>query len=776
MFIKKIQSALFFVLLSSSLSVFSQIPVGEFREHLPFRSFFHVAVSPDIVYAATQKNLMLLDKNNNYAKSTLSKLDGLSEIGISNLKYIKEKDVLLIVYNNSNLDFLKEDVVVNMADIKNKQIIGSKTINTIYSEDNLVFLGTGFGVVIIDVDKFLIKDTWFTTLDGVTYPVNGFVVHNNRYYATTPFGVFSIAKDDIRAADFSAWQFETQLLNQEYKDIASIGEHLVVNKPGTVSDSIFVLTNNSWNYAENLFAFQVRGFQVQEDELLILDWDHMRVYDQNLIMKSFYKWVDGDRLPQAKDVAFDGSDVIWVADQYNGLAYFNRPNTFANLFTLEGPATEMVESMDCEGGVLATVPGSRAGWGFNYVPASLSIFKNQQWGYVTTPFYAYRHPHDLNNVIVNPKNSSEIFVASWVGGLYKVTDGIITNHWDSYNSPLQSVSITPSDTTKYTTISGLSFDPVGNLWMTNSKVSAPLKVLKKDSTWQTFSLSPYLSGSAESVAEHLIIDTRNYKWISVPRQNKLIVYNDNRTIDDKSDDDIAQIDLNSSANIQTSQINCIVEDLNGNIWIGNNLSIKVVYNAGSAFSKQLYAKNILLEQNGYVQNLFEFESVTAIAVDGANRKWVGTSKAGVFLMSENGTEQILHFDEDNSPLLANQITSITIDQESGEVYFGTTAGIISYRGTATEGAKNYEDYLVFPNPVRENYTGPITVKGLMENSFCKIVDNGGLLVWQGYSYGGQLVWNGLDFNGKKPATGVYYVFASSDTGEEKQVAKLVFIK
>jgi ligand-binding sensor domain-containing protein len=363
-----------------------------------------------------------------------------------------------------------------------------------------------------------------------------------------------------------------------------------------------------------------------------------------------------------------------------------------------------------------------------------------------------------------------------VGGLYQVTNGVITNHWDSYNSPLQSVSITPSDTTKYTTVSGLFFDPVGNLWITNSKVSSPLKVLKKDNTWQSFTLSPYNSGSAESVSEHLIIDSRNYKWITIPRHNKLIVFNDNRTIDDKSDDEIAQIDLNSSANIQTSQINCIVEDLNGNIWIGNNVSIKVVYNPGSAFSKQLYAKNILLEQNGYVQNLFEFESVTAIAVDGANRKWVGTSKAGVFLISANGTEQILHFNENNSPLLANQITSITIDQESGEVYFGTTAGIISYRGTATAGAKNYEDYLVFPNPVRETYSGPITVKGLMENSFCKIVDNAGLLVWQGYSYGGQLVWNGLDFNGKKPATGVYFVFASSDTGEEKQVAKLLFIK
>lgn len=759
-----------------SITLFSQIPVGEFREHLPFKSFFHVTVSPDYVYAATQKNLLLLDKNNNYQKSTLSKLDGLSEIGIFNIKYLDHKEMLVIVYNNSNIDFLKGDEIINVSDIKNKQIIGSKAIHSIYAKGDILFLATGFGIVLIDLNTFLIKDTWFTVLNGINYSVKDFVEFNNRYYISTQSGVFSIDNNDFRAPDFSAWQLETQLGNVEYNYMATIGNQIVVNRVGLNSDSIFVYSNQNWQYAENLYALKVRGFDVHNNELVILDWDQMRVYDQNLSLISFFNWVGGDKLPQARDIVFDGSELIWVADQYNGLVYYNRPNTYATLFTLEGPASEMVESMDCAGGVLATVPGSRTGWGINYIPPSLSVFKNQQWGYISTPFYNYRHPHDFNNVIVNPKNPSEIFIASWAGGLYKVTDGVITNHWDTYNSPLQSISVSTSDTTKYTTISGLDFDKYGNLWMTNSKVTYPLKVLLKDSSWQSFSLSPYVPGSAESVSEHVIVDSRNFKWITVPRQNKLVVFNDNNTLDDKSDDEIAQIDLNTSANIQTSQINCIVEDLNGNIWIGNNLSIKVVYNPGNVFTKQLYAKNILLEQNGYVQNLFEFESVTAIAVDGANRKWVGTSKAGVFLISENGTEQLLHFDEDNSPLLANQIISITIDQESGEVYFGTTAGIISYRGTATEGAKNYNDYLVFPNPVRESYRGPITVSGLMENSFCKIVDGSGLLVWQGYSNGGQLVWDGLDFNGKRPATGVYFVFASSETGEEKQVAKLLFIK
>ena len=240
--------------------------------------------------------------------------------------------------------------------------------------------------------------------------------------------------------------------------------------------------------------------------------------------------------------------------------------------------------------------------------------------------------------------------------------------------------------------------------------------------------------------------------------------------------------MNSYANVQTATISCLAADKEGDeIWIGTEQGIKVIYNASYAFSNNLYAQNILVEQSiptddtVYVQNLLEFESITAIAVDGANRKWIGTSKAGVFLVSEDGTKELLHFNEGNSPLFSNQITSIAINHDNGEVFFGTTNGIISYRGTATYGKDYFEEALVFPNPVRETYTGVIAVSGLMDNSFCKIADASGKLVWQGYANGGELIWDGKDFYGNRPATGVYFVFASDKTGKEKKVAKILFI-
>ena len=273
-----------------------------------------------------------------------------------------------------------------------------------------------------------------------------------------------------------------------------------------------------------------------------------------------------------------------------------------------------------------------------------------------------------------------------------------------------------------------------------------------------------------------MVDSRNYKWIVLPRDNKLLVYDDNKTISNPNDDRIASVNLNAMANIETSSVNCVVEDKDGEIWIGCNLGIKVIYNPSTAFKSTLYAQNVLIKQINYVQNLFEFEEVTCIAVDDANRKWVGTAKSGVFLISENGDTQLLHFTEDNSPLFSNKIHNITINRETGEVFIATANGLISYMGTATAGREDYSEVTVFPNPVRETYHGVITVRGLMDKSFCKIADAAGNLVWQGYANGGELSWDGKDFYGKRPSTGVYFVFSSDTTGKMKNVAKILFIR
>ena len=176
--------------------------------------------------------------------------------------------------------------------------------------------------------------------------------------------------------------------------------------------------------------------------------------------------------------------------------------------------------------------------------------------------------------------------------------------------------------------------------------------------------------------------------------------------------------------------------------------------------------------------LLENETVNAIAIDGGNRKWIGTESSGLYLLSEDGTETIEHFTEDNSPLLSNSITSLAIHPRTGEVFIGTSKGLVSYQSDATEGASSFEEGQVraYPNPVRPEYSGPITVTGMMYDSDVKIVTVAGHLVYQGTSIGGQFVWNGCDSQGRRVPSGVYMVLASNQEGKEGIVTKIVVIR
>jgi hypothetical protein len=174
--------------------------------------------------------------------------------------------------------------------------------------------------------------------------------------------------------------------------------------------------------------------------------------------------------------------------------------------------------------------------------------------------------------------------------------------------------------------------------------------------------------------------------------------------------------------------------------------------------------------------LLDKVQINCIAVDGANRKWLGTEGQGLYLVSADGTSTVYHFNNENSPLPSNVIWSIAIDPETGEVFVGTEAGLVSFRGSAIEGKTNLSSVYVFPNPVKPNYTGVITVTGLMENTQVRIADMSGNTLVKGKSQGGQFGWSGLTSSGKKASSGVYLVFCSSDDGLESEMCKFMIIR
>ena len=181
-------------------------------------------------------------------------------------------------------------------------------------------------------------------------------------------------------------------------------------------------------------------------------------------------------------------------------------------------------------------------------------------------------------------------------------------------------------------------------------------------------------------------------------------------------------------------------------------------------------RRIIVTLGDYSEYLFNTEVVQAIAVDG-NRKWVGTTN-GATLISSSGEEEILQLTTENSPLPSNTIFDIGILGRTGDVFFATDLGLASLIGDASEGADKHNDVQVYPNPVEADYNGPISVIGLVSDSYVKVMDSRGRLVYQAQALGGKFVWDGLRQDNNPIHPGVYYIVSVGPDGQETFVATI----
>ncbi|MBR4648256.1 MAG: hypothetical protein IKO75_14190 [Bacteroidales bacterium] len=773
------------VTILSAVCTFAQTAIGEFRSHVSMNSFLSVAADDETVYAASNNGLFLLDKTTIYDAdpefSIWTKVEGLSDIDIVKIHCDRENNVMIICYDNGNIDVIRNDKLVNIRDVKDKSMSGSKRLKNCRTFGNIAYLVYPFGIVMIDLDKLVISDTWFTKRENQVVPTD-VLIWNQQCYVSTEEGLFSMSVSSPMISDFSQWEklkpWNVSQLVQTSGRLFVVKEH-VAEIQGS-QDSLFVMSPDGWTFTGKTSS-SIPYLTNQGDTTVVCYWDGVELLDVDAERLYYSSWYEAGYYPNAREGILDGQN-IWVADHSYGLVQINIPYFSRRFFKAPGPYADYVEGLAAQNGVVAAVHGSRKGstaFSPAYHHPAVSWFQNQTWAYNSEDFLTYdtnMRTYDLTTIAINPLDETEWSVASWGNGIFKCKNHQVVAHYNAANSLLDSVS------DGKTFVSGLQYDSKGNLWMTNSYSNKMLKMLEPKGTWHAYNITVGVVSNNvnEVVAEQLLVDSHGYKWVNFPRdatynRYHLIAFSDNGTYDNYGDDRLARIDMNVAAEVSSSSVYCMAEDLDGEIWIGTDKGVKVIYYPEKVFTGNSYPRNILLEQDGYVSVLFEYEQVTAIAVDGANRKWIGTSKAGVFLMSENGQEQLLHFTAEDNPLFSNQIESICIDQLSGEVFFATAKGLVSYRSTATAGFETYEENLVYPNPVPHGYAGMVAVSGLKSNSLCKITDSAGRLVWQGYSHGGQLVWDGKDHYGNRPATGVYYVMVSDEDGKEKIVTKFVFI-
>jgi len=298
-----------------------------------------------------------------------------------------------------------------------------------------------------------------------------------------------------------------------------------------------------------------------------------------------------------------------------------------------------------------------------------------------------------------------------------------------------------------------------------------------DGTIKCFSIGNVFGGL--NYVSNIAIDDENHKWVANVRDGGVLVYNHGLDISNSTDDayKVLTKDIGNGA-LASNTINCLVKDKRGEMWVGTSAGLSIFSSPENVFngteSGSFDSRQIVIKTGLVYSNFLGGENINCITIDGANRKWIGTNN-GAWLVSSDGYTVIHNFTTKNSSILDNNVLSIGIDNNTGEVFFGTLKGMVSFMGNATETSPDFSNIEIYPNPIKPNFIGDISIKGLAENVNVKITDIAGNLVAETFSNGGFATWNGRNFSGSKVATGVYLVFAANKDGSKSIVGKLLFV-
>ncbi|MBK9175329.1 MAG: hypothetical protein IPM46_03110 [Flavobacteriales bacterium] len=780
--------ALLLLFLANIGSVAAQTTIGAWRDHFPYLRMVDVVEGGGKAYCATSSGLFRYDPQTGEF-DRINKTNLLNDVDVRGLAWNEPLQMLLVHYGNGNLDLVQGDQSFNMGDIKRSTLLGNKAIYRVHFEGTTAYLACGFGIVVVDLQRREVKETWFIGPNGGQVQVNAITFSADSIYAATSTGLFTASRAEPNLAAFTNWRKRTDMGDAMAAgpfDVAVTfqGRPMInYRKASDNQDTALVLRDdNTWERFSGVFGRRNRDMRVAANgEFIVFAHDYdVQVFGSALQFISQTYSYSGIPVNPARAIRSIGG-YLWVADREAGLARAEggdvgttvRPN---------GPLNTGVYRMDAKGGALYVASGAPSGnWGNAFSKEGVHHFVDGEWR-SSSPFNNSLLSggndfggavNDFLTVAVDPRDPGHAYAGSWDDGLIEFRD---RQPVAIYNDANSSLGLVTNDGSGKTNVAGLCYDANGNLWMTNAWAARPVSVLTRGGVWQSFTPGSLLNGNL--LLAEILAASNGLKWIIRPRGNALLVLNDNGTITDTSDDQWKLVNNTpGSGGLPAPDVLSVAEDQQGQVWVGTSKGIAVFYNPSDLFTASPSdAQQILIEQDGNVQILLETEFISAIVVDGANRKWIGTQTGGAFLLSADGREQLIHFTETNSPLPSNTINSIAIDGITGEVFFGTDRGIIGYRSDAVDGADDATCASVFPNPVRETHFGPVAITGLASDSEVKITDVSGNLVYRTTSLGGQAIWNANDMSGNRVATGVYLIFASDREGLYKCNTKVLVVR
>jgi hypothetical protein len=719
------------------------IALGTWRTHLSYHHIGSVTFGNQMVFASGNLGVMVTDLRDN-SVSTYSKINGLNGTSVSHIGYDDQTKQLLVTYTDGRFDVVTEESeIIGFDPTKNSTVTGSKKINHAFVTDGIAYLSADYGVIVFDMNRMLVKETWRGLGNaGQTLMVFQSTILRDSIFLATGKGVIAGAlKDNLQ--DFNSWRrFESGEFNGPVHHVANFNNTIYsgVNTLGLFKYVDALWVKMSYLQGSSFKSINSSGanlYVAEENELfrITASDDLIPVVDQLVKRPNFG--------------AEDSNGKLWVGDGDNGLVT-NASGAFVSLIP-NSPSSDKMFNVTYHDETIFALAG---GYSSNAVaqgnPGTIDSFRDGLWVNEASV------SSDLTSIAFS-KNPDKVFISSFGYGVEARDAQGNSMVFNENNSPL--VNINPPG--PFVNIPSLTTGESG-IWITNYGSPKPLHFLGVDNNWKSFSF-PF---EQSKYPLKLAVDLNASVWLALDpsRGGGILVFNEN------NNSSVILTDAAGLGGLPSNSVNSITIDRDGAVWIGTDLGVAYFNEPMSVFSGSVNAIKPIFDGRFLLRD----DEVTAIAVDGGNRKWIGTAR-GLWLFNESGEVLIHNFTTNNSPLLSDVVRDVEVNGETGEVFVATEEGLLSYRSDATDSKNEFETVKVFPNPVTADFVGSIGITGLATDALVKITDINGKLVWQTRANGGSASWNLQDVNGRRPSTGVYIVFAVTDDGHDSAVAKIAFV-
>jgi len=735
---------------------------NSWKTYLSYFTTRLVEESSSKVYVVAEGSLFSYDKEDNSIRQ-LDKSNYLNDTEIICINYNHTAKSLLIIYENANIDILSEDGVYNLPYLFQNTQLRNKEIYSVYLYNEYAYISTGFGIMVVNMNKKEIAETYNLSLQTTSC-----CILDNYLYASTENGVIYGSLND-NLLDSNVWQTYS---------LPSLTEEKEVSKVFVFKNRLFFLIDQTGIFYDReltplLNTNHIKGVKITNDKLIVLQNDTILIYSDIGAPTSLKGNIH--------DISSFKNDTYWVAEEEKGIKCIARNSsgsyeTKTESIRLDGPRMNSPYKVVSTPSKLYLAAGGKTSGGIRFGNYGfIMVYDYNKWSYISQEdvYEKFKiNPRDYLSIAVHPADENHLYVSSFGDGVVEIKDMEVINLYNKNNSTLETII---ENNMGYHFIHGLSFDKDNNLWMTNSQIQEGIKILDKDGKWH----SVYVEGlSGKYSLNDILITSSNYKWINVPHPQEQAGIAIIDALDNNTSFFFSTMTDQDDKLLTPSGYTSLAEDKDGYVWVGTTSGPVYFTQPDRVIYNETRCNRIKLthEDHGELYYFLDNQLITCIKVDQGNRKWFGTEGNGVYVLNEDNQEVIHQFTTANSPLLSDHIYSIDINDQTGEVFIGTSKGLISYQGEAIAGKEDFSDVYAFPNPVRPEYDDRVTITGLMDNSNVKITDLNGNLIYQTKSIGGQATWNCRNRSGQRVSTGIYLVLMASQNGSESIVTKIAVIK